>query len=122
MYQNCSDGSGRFLGNICLLIIAILLVIIAINIVKELPRFKDIPRTVHADTLTRDWKPERIQEYMDSGKCIPNFCVSGDTIIYYCEYEPQPKYSLILIVGKTIEQVITGYMTETTRVPKLCAR
>lgn len=128
MYGNTSDGSMGFLKFlVCLVILGIVLfAVLPIigDIIKGEITFGSIPMTDHAvkSHAEQNWNATTIEKYFDDGNCTPNSCISGDTTIYYCEYDKQPKYSLVLIVGKTVEQVITGFMTNTSRVGKLCTR
>lgn len=89
---------------------------------KSFTRFSDVPLTNHAQQshIEQSWNAVTIAEYFDAGNCSPNSCDVGDTKLVFCDYDEKPGYSLMLVIGKTVEQVITGYIIETDRLMQKC--
>ena len=72
----------------------------------------DLPLTAHAKTAHQGqaWTAEAIMAAMTSGGCHPiviYFCV--DEVRYFCPDPGRPGNYLGLIVGRTHQQVITGW-------------
>ena len=77
--------------------------------------YADIPLTKHAENSTHfEWTAAQIQTLFDNGDCTPkNYdCPQDDFKISYCELNAGK--SVGLVIGRTVEVIITGFMADTS--------
>jgi len=84
-----------------------------------IPASKEViaaPLTEHARSghAQEAWNAETIQQHMLDGNCDPIMysCPQQDYNVVYCEENED--MSIGLIIGRTIEQVVTGFMSKTS--------
>ena len=66
------------------------------------------------------WNAITIQSYMASGQCKPSwFDCHDDTYDAVCQIKPG--LSIMLVVGKTYQQIITGYALSSNRAGAGCS-
>lgn len=96
-------------------IVMMLLVVLALLIGLMFSAVGDIPLTNHAKTghVGEAFTAEKIQQDMAAGKCTPRgyMCKKLDTRILYCTDHPElaPGRAIGLVIGATVEQVLTGF-------------
>lgn len=96
-----------------LLILALALWVLTVspvvNCIADL--LDSIPLTRHAQDghAGESWNATTIRDHMAQRACTPTeyMCADNDTEIAYCEIKPG--YSIGLIVGRTVRQIITGF-------------
>lgn len=93
-----------------------LLLVAAVLALALVFAFRDIPMTRHAanEHTGQKWDAVSIAEYFDQGRCIPReyACAAQDYNVFYCEISPGK--AIGLLVGRTVEQIITGYPGSTS--------
>lgn len=122
------DGEGIVSGPIAIFIAVIILIVSFVLIVSLVQEYApelvwQIQRIVFTDHaldshIEQKWNATTIYEYMESGNCNYDHCFVEDTELRFCQIND--KYSILLVVGKTVQQVITGHVIETRRIDKKC--
>jgi hypothetical protein len=94
---------------IALITIWILAVSPIVNCIADV--LDSLPLTNHAKEshASESWNAATIKDYMTKRACTPSeyMCADNDTEIAYCEIKPG--YSIGLVVGRTVRQIITGF-------------
>lgn len=108
------------LGGVPLLLLFLAVVVIfSVLLVSIKPvdamRYGDIP--LSTDALTHHngekWNAESITKYFDNGGCVPKeySCIADDYRVAHCEING--KKSIGLVIGMTVQKIITGFMADT---------
>lgn len=93
-----------------------LVLLLAAALLLTIPGIADLPalpRSDHARLRGNEevWNPDRIADTMARGGCgqVTAYACPDDTIIFTCSNPNNALQQLGLVIGKTIQQVITGY-------------
>lgn len=74
----------------------------------------DVPLTKHADMThpSQIWNTKTIRAYIDSGICWPQeyLCPGEDVRIVWRELDQNPALVVGLVIGATIEQIVTSFV------------
>jgi hypothetical protein len=91
----------------------VVLAMLGLMLAGAMQRYGDLPMTLHAQQAHegQKWTAEKIVDYFDKGGCIPEVfgCPEEDLELAHCEVEEGK--SILLVIGATIRQVVTGFMT-----------
>ena len=84
----------------------------------------DAPLTKHAEEShsTQTWNAIQIQRFFNEGGCTPkNYeCPQDDYTVHYCELNAGKAVGLI--IGRTVEVIITGFMADTSYWQDRCSQ
>lgn len=73
----------------------------------------DVPMTQHAATshAKQTWNATTIRQRIASGQCRPHeyLCADQEVRIVWCVLDNNPNLAVGLVIGATIEQIITGF-------------
>ena len=97
-------------------------ILVALAVPTIMECLADLPMTQHAETSHSEqtWNAVTIRDYMDAGKCKPTqyACPDQDFDVNYCEVKAG--LSIGIVIGRTIEQIITGYAANTNHWANRC--
>jgi len=92
------------------------------NAVKDI--YIDAPMTKHAQEShsTQTWNATQIQRFFNEGGCTPkNYeCPQDDYTVHYCELNAGKAVGLV--IGRTVEVIITGFMADTSYWQDRCSQ
>ena len=84
----------------------------------------DAPMTKHAEEShsTQIWNATQIQRFFNEGGCTPkNYeCPQDDYTVHYCELNAGKAVGLV--IGRTVEVIITGFMADTSYWQDRCSQ
>ena len=107
-----------------LLLLLGLSLILIFSILLAAVSYGGLPLSKHAPVNHADekWNAASVAEYFDSGKCTPKeySCVEQDYRVAYCEMNG--KKSIGLLVGLTVNRIITGFMGNTSYWANRCTQ
>ena len=106
-FDDGSSGSGLVKFFIILIVLAILTALFAPML---------LTLSLHASTghLNRTWNAININDYMESGACIPQeyLCPNG-ILIRYCDRPDKLGESIGLVINTIRDVIVTGYSAKT---------
>lgn len=86
--------------------------------------YGNIPLSQHAlsEHTGEKWNASRIAEYFDRGGCTPKeyYCTADDFRVSYCELNGNK--SIGLVIGMTVQKIVTGFMADTNYWRNRCSR
>ena len=88
----------------------------------RLLQYAEIPLTNHARQAhaSETWNATSIANYFDQGGCTPTeyVCKDSDFRVAYCEIDRGK--AIGLVIGLSVEKIITGFMADTTYWQRRC--